>query len=160
MTITDIIKWKNDMVELAKTNLKRDGFLQPVTLMLIEKDGEIGMGIYEMDMSSTQSKNWDIFQIHTITTTNKVLALVMMSETWMRKPSDEEIQTGNILTPSECDDKDEALMITMETNDVSKIELFKIIRDDSNVIKDFDPLPQDKDDKFVGRFTNMLAKLN
>lgn len=130
MTLIEIKDWKNQMVELAKTNLRRDGFLAPVTLMLIEQEGQIGMAVYEMDMSSVESKNMDVMKIKMITSTNKVLALLMMSETWMRVPKQEEIDAKKVIAPSESDDKDEALMITLETNTVSELQIHKMIRNE------------------------------
>jgi len=160
MTLIEIKDWKNQMVELAKTNLRRDGFLAPVTLMLIEQEGEIGMAVYEMNMSSVESKNMDVMKIKMITTTNKVLALLMMSETWMRVPKQEEIDAKKVIAPSESDDKDEALMITLETNAVSELQIHKMIRNESDEIIEFEQISDEKGGNYIGRFSNMLAKLN
>jgi hypothetical protein len=160
MTLIEIKDWKNQMVELAKTNLRRDGFLTPVTLMLIEQEGEIGMGVYEMNMASVESKNMDVMKIKMITSTKKVLALLMMSETWMRVPKQEEIDAKKVIAPSESDDKDEALMITLETNAVSELQIHKMIRNESDEIIEFEQISDEKGGNYIGRFSNMLAKLN
>jgi hypothetical protein len=160
MTQDEIKDWRDSMVNIAKNNLLRDGLLAPVTLMLIEKDGEIAMGVYNMNMESAETKNNDVMQIRMVTSTNKVLALLMLSETWFKTPSDEEIESGNYIAPSESDDKDEAIMVTLETNAFSEIMLHKIIRDESEKITDFELIGNGLGGTYVGRFTNMLAKLN
>jgi hypothetical protein len=160
MTEDEINNWRDSMVNIAKENLRRDGLLAPVTLMLIEKDGQIGMGVYDMNMESAETKNNDVMQIRMVTSTNKVLALLMLSETWFKTPSDEEIESGNIVSPSLSDDKDEAIMVTLETNAFSEITLHKIIRDESEKITDFEEIGNGLGGTYVGRFTNMLAKLN
>lgn len=160
MTQEEIKDWQDSMVNIAKENMRRDGLLAPVTLMLIEKDGEVGMGVYEMNVESEEAKNNDVMQIRMITSTNKVLALLMLSETWFRNPTDEEIKSGNIISPSDSEHKDEAIMVILETNAFSEINLHKIIRDDSEQVVDFQLIGNGLGGSYVSRFSNMLAKLN
>ena len=50
MSQEQLLEWRKDMIESAKTNLMTDGELAPVTLVMVKdpESGEIGMGILQM----------------------------------------------------------------------------------------------------------------
>lgn len=161
MTQEQLIDWRNDMINMAKQNLIKDGELAPVTLIMAKdpESGEVGMGVLQMNMENQMTKDLDALRIKQLCSNEVVYGLIMMSEVWMAKAeSKEEIESEDFVPPSQRDDKEECLMCSFESTGESTMMMFDMIRDDDGNVVDFKERDMEGTN-FEGRFVNLLNGL-
>lgn len=157
----ELLEWREDMIKLAQSNILTDGQLVPVTLMMMQDpdSGNVGMAVMEMDMSSEQAKDMASMKIRFIASNNTVYGLVFMSEVWMAKAeSKEELESEDFIPPSQREDKQEALMVTFESEGDNIMTIYDIVRNDDGVVVGFKEQVNDDIGSFEGRFANFLSK--
>lgn len=159
MTQEQLVQWREDMIQSAKTNIMTDGELAPVTLVMVKdpESGEVGMGVLQMDMENDMTKQLDAMRIKKICTEETVYGLMMMSEVWMAQAeSKEEMESEDFVMPSQRDDKKECMMCTFESTGETKLTMFDIIRDEDGKITELKEHDASGYDGYEGRFANLL----
>ena len=116
----------------------RDGYLQPVTFIIMDGEGEIVVGPVG---EGNEKRQW--YQALADRFRGKAVAYVQVQEAWYIKRQKEDDITG--VAPSQCVDRREAVIVVGETkNGLRKLTQREILRD-GGMVRLEEPTKEDYD---------------
>ncbi len=141
-------KIKEQIIDAAKKNFNKDGFLAP-TAIILTKTGEIRP--FLLNMSSIEEKeNTEIFLKEYVIENDAIMIMTIM-ECFMKQMSKEEYQlSGKSL--KDAKDKTEGVVITFETAFTGELLQLEIDREKQELLDGI------KTSEYEGRFSNILKK--
>jgi len=151
--------FKHDCQILCESMMISEGGLNPILMMLIEKDGELVAAVAPTIGESYNKDNKSLVRnvIASIIEKMKPIAIGIASESWLIvRPTKEEVDFT--IPVSEQEDRKEAVCIQFETYNSSSLVVLDIIRNGDNIelVKDT-VLSSDVDkSQTEGTFCNLL----
>jgi hypothetical protein len=161
MVLREVKKAVNDFFAdldmLARNIFADNGQLPILFAFLKQEDGKFNPALADLSELHAHDKDMYIIAVKQLIKEEKPIAIGTISEAWMVK---RELGEADAITSvQECDDKIEAIIISIETYDSNILKVYEIIRDGDNVTLDlYKNEVIDCKENVRGNFTNLLQE--
>jgi len=161
MVIREVKKAVNDFfvdLDLLARNIFIDNGTLPILFAFLKQEnGKFNPALADLSQLHAHDKDMYIHAVKALIKEEKPIAIGTISEAWMVK---RELKEADLITSvHECDDKIEAIIISIETYDSNILKVYEIIRDGDNVSLEIykDEVIEGKEN-VKGSFTNLLQE--
>jgi hypothetical protein len=114
------------LLEMAAKNMGKDGYLVP-TGVIYKPDGEAMVCGLPFASTSGKQKCFQVFR--SIAREKNAIAVAFVSEAWVATRNESTVDLGEVASPSQSLDREEAVVVTVITPDNSVVRMAPILRD-------------------------------